>query len=566
MSILDCLSRLNPLPLVAVNVANGIPGVPDVTQSNVPASIFDDRLGSVMSVVPIGILLFCVILIGLGVALALINFSIKPQQESSMVAMGDWIVRYSDLIRSLRHVAVVLAILTIGALACSTVANRYHRWEQNTFPRAAATAAQIVQISPQVRYTIKEPYNYSENVNGKVTKIRDEKDLTRLLPISKSNIQVKINKSKVKSIEKWVYSTDFLGEYEVRNITPGSVDFLLTMAPPKGAYIVQSYSVEQDGRRISANSAGEYEYRIQIAPNGTTQLKTSYQAQGAPRWLYATKGELLSRFQLSIASNFNNISSASGLMPSSIEKRNPGKTFTWTLPDNAAIPYAIGASSSNTLPAQVGVIPKVILFAPAIWLWWLVMLYLSVPMRIKDILISAGVAGTSILTLAYVMRLFKTEITAVYATPELVWPVIAILLLVSAWGLGRNFRTSLAAIICTITGMILPVLALLTTYQGSILSLAALLSVMWLVVMNWYGWYKLEAAAPKTVVMQEMLEPEKVKDEELEEEEEIEFFNNDDDDGGQTSFLKLDPATGDYVEQNAPHSERKESRRNILIT
>jgi hypothetical protein len=553
MSILDCLSGFMPSPLLAVNAVNGIPEIPDVTQP--------DRLSLIINGAPLGILVFCAILIGLGIALALINFSIKPQQESSMVAMGDWIVRYSDLIRSLRHVAVVFAVLCLGALLCSTVANQYHIWEQTAFPRAAATAQQIEQVSPQIRYTVKEPFNFSQNVNGKVTKVRDEKDITRLLPVNSSNIKVNINKSKVRSAEKWVYTTSFLGEYEVRNITPGSVDFLLTMAPPKGAYIVQGYSVEQDGRRISSNSAGEYEYRIQIAPNGTAQLKTSYQAQGAPRWLYATKGELLSKFQLAIETNFSNINSASGLMPSSIEKRKPGKTFTWILPDNAAIPYPIGASSPNALPAQVGVIPKVILYAPAIWLWWLVMLYLSVPMRIKDILISAGVAVTSILTLAYVMRLFKTELTGVYATPEIIWPVIAILLLGSAWGLGKNFRTSLAAVICTIAGIILPVLAMLTTYQGSILSLAALLSVMWLVVMNWYGWYKLEETAPKVVVQQEMLEPEA-----LGEEEEIEFFNNDDDEGDHTSFLKLDPATGDYVEQNVPKGDSKESRRNILTT
>jgi hypothetical protein len=553
MSILDCLSGFMPSSLLAVNAVNGIPEIPDVTQP--------DRLSLIINGAPLGILVFCAILIGLGIALALINFSIKPQQESSMVAMGDWIVRYSDLIRSLRHVAVVFAVLCLGALLCSTVANQYHIWEQTAFPRAAATAQQIEQVSPQIRYTVKEPFNFSQNVNGKVTKVRDEKDITRLLPVNSSNIKVNINKSKVRSAEKWVYTTSFLGEYEVRNITPGSVDFLLTMAPPKGAYIVQGYSVEQDGRRISSNSAGEYEYRIQIAPNGTAQLKTSYQAQGAPRWLYATKGELLSKFQLAIETNFSNINSASGLMPSSIEKRKPGKTFTWILPDNAAIPYPIGASSPNALPAQVGVIPKVILYAPAIWLWWLVMLYLSVPMRIKDILISAGVAVTSILTLAYVMRLFKTELTGVYATPEIIWPVIAILLLGSAWGLGKNFRTSLAAVICTIAGIILPVLAMLTTYQGSILSLAALLSVMWLVVMNWYGWYKLEETAPKVVVQQEMLEPEA-----LGEEEEIEFFNNDDDEGDHTSFLKLDPATGDYVEQNVPKGDSKESRRNILTT
>jgi hypothetical protein len=550
MPILNCLRGLNPSPFLAVNAANGIPGVPDVTQP--------DRLGLIMNGAPLGIILFCSILIGLGIALALINFSIKPQQESSMVAMGGWIVRYSDLIRSLQHVAVVLGILIIGTLLSSTVANRYHLWEQNKFPRAAATAQQIEQISPQIRYTIKEPYNYSVNVGEKVNKIRDEKDVTRLLPVTSSNIQVKINKGKVRSAEKWVYTTDFLGEYEVRNITPGSVEFLLTMAPPKGAFFVQSYGVEQDGRRISANSAGEYEYLIQIAANGTTKLRTTYQAQGAPRWLYVTKGELLNNFRLSIEANFNNINSASGLMPSNIEKRSPGKTFTWILPDNAAIPYPIGASAPNNLPAQVGVIPKVMLFTPAVWLWWLIMLYLSVPMRLKDIVVSAGVAAASILTLAYVARLFKTDFIGVYATPEIIWPVISILILGSVWGLGKNFRTSLAAIICTIAGLILPILGLLTIYQGAVLSLAAMLSAMWLVIMNWHGWYKLEPKPKEIIETKEVLKLE-------EEQEEIEFYG-DEEEG--TSFLKLDPVTGDYIEHNIDIdiNDSSESRRDTVTS
>jgi hypothetical protein len=550
MPILNCLRGLNPSPFLAVNAANGIPGVPDVTQP--------DRLGLIMNGAPLGIILFCSILIGLGIALALINFSIKPQQESSMVAMGGWIVRYSDLIRSLQHVAVVLGILIIGTLLSSTVASRYHLWEQNKFPRAAATAQQIEQISPQIRYTIKEPYNYSVNVGEKVNKIRDEKDVTRLLPVTSSNIQVKINKGKVRSAEKWVYTTDFLGEYEVRNITPGSVEFLLTMAPPKGAFFVQSYGVEQDGRRISANSAGEYEYLIQIAANGTTKLRTTYQAQGAPRWLYVTKGELLNNFRLSIEANFNNINSASGLMPSNIEKRSPGKTFTWILPDNAAIPYPIGASAPNNLPAQVGVIPKVMLFTPAVWLWWLIMLYLSVPMRLKDIVVSAGVAAASILTLAYVARLFKTDFIGVYATPEIIWPVISILILGSVWGLGKNFRTSLAAIICTIAGLILPILGLLTIYQGAVLSLAAMLSAMWLVIMNWHGWYKLEPKPKEIIETKEVLKLE-------EEQEEIEFYG-DEEEG--TSFLKLDPVTGDYIEHNIDIdiNDSSESRRDTVTS
>ncbi len=548
MPILDCLRGLNPSPFLAVNAANGIPGVPDVTQP--------DRLGLIINGAPLGIILFCAILIGLGVALALINFSIKPQQESSMVAMGGWIVRYSDLMRSLQHVAVVLGILIIGTLLSSTVANRYHLWEQNKFPRAAATAQQIEQISPQIRYTIKEPYNYSVNVGEKITKVRDEKDVTRLLPVTSSNIQVKINKGKVRSAEKWVYTTDFLGEYEVRNITPGSVEFLLTMAPPKGAFFVQSYGIEQDGRRISANSAGEYDYLIQIAANGTTKLRITYQAQGAPRWLYVSKGELLNNFRLSIETNFNNINSASGLMPSNIEKRSPGKTFTWILPDNAAIPYPIGASAPNNLPAQVGVIPKVILFTPAIWLWWLIMLYLSVPMRLKDIVVSAGVAAASILTLAYVARLFKTDFTGVYATPEIIWPIISILILGSVWGLGKNFRTSLAAIICTIAGLILPILGLLTIYQGAVLSFAALLSAMWLVVMNWHSWYRLEPKPKNVLEVKEVLQL-------PEEQEEIDYDSEEED----ASFLKLDPITGDYIEHNIePNDHITESRRDRVIS
>jgi hypothetical protein len=530
-----------PSLFLAVNAATGIPGIPDITQP--------DRLSLIMSGLPLGVVLFCAILIGLGVAIALIIFSIKPQPDSAMVAMGSLAISYNRLIRSLQHLAVILVILTIGTLLCSTVANRYHLWEQNKFPRAAATAQQIEQISPQIRYTIKEPYNYSENINGKITKVSDERDRTRLLPVSSSNIQVKMNKGKVRSAEKWVYTTDFSGEYEVRNITPGSVEFLLTMAPPKGAFFVQSYGVEQDGRRISANSAGEYDYLIQIAANGTTKLRTTYQAQGAPRWLYVTKGELLNNFRLSIETNFNNINSASGLMPSNIEKRSPGKTFTWVLPDNAAIPYPIGASAPNSLPAQVGVIPKVMLFTPAIWLWWLIMLYLSVPMRLKDIIVSAGVAAASILTLAYVARLFKTDFTGVSATPEIIWPIISILILGSVWGLGKNFRASLAAIICTITGLILPILGLLTIYQGAVLSLAALLSAMWLVVINWHGWYKLEPKPKEIVETNELLA--------LEEEQEVEEIEPYDDEEG--TLLKLDPVTGDYIEHNIDNIARSDS-------
>ena len=65
-------------------------------------------------------------------------------------------------------------------------------------------------------------------------------------------------------------------------------------------------------------------------------------------------------------------------------------------------------------------------------------------------------------------------------------------LLCLVWGLGRkNWRVSLAAVICTILGAIFPVYSFLLGSRGVMLSIAALLSVIWLVARNWYGWYSL---------------------------------------------------------------------------
>ena len=69
---------------------------------------------------------------------------------------------------------------------------------------------------------------------------------------------------------------------------------------------------------------------------------------------------------------------------------------------------------------------------------------------------------------------------------------MAIGLLCLVWGLGRkNWRVSLAAVICTILGAIFPVYSFLLGSRGVMLSIAALLSVIWLVARNWYGFYPL---------------------------------------------------------------------------
>jgi hypothetical protein len=90
--------------------------------------------------------------------------------------------------------------------------------------------------------------------------------------------------------------------------------------------------------------------------------------------------------------------------------------------------------------------------------------------------IAAGIFFACLLTLTYLSRSLDAK---------LVWSIISILLLGLVWGLGRNRRQSFAAIACTISGLITPVLGLLVPYRGLTLSLAGLLSVTWLIVQNW---------------------------------------------------------------------------------
>lgn len=473
--------------LTAANSITGIPGLPDITQPQ--------QLISMAQSLPLTFIILGVLAIGLGLALALLNFSLKPQQKSSAVALGGWVVRYTQLIHVLQHAAVVTIVLVMGGLLCFTLANRYHFWEQSRFARPAMMAAQLEQVAPQVRYTVKEPYNFISTIDGQVTKVRENKDVTKILPVNKSDIQVKISKILVQNAERSMYIANFLGEYEIKNTVLETDKLILTMPPPTGYALLENFVVEQDGQRLDRKNSGTYEFPLQIAPNGTSKLRVSYQAQGSPRWLYNSKGELLENFTLSI-SNFKNLDVVSGLLPTRAETRKEGKTLSWIYENGAAVPYPFGAGIVVLPSVQTGILPRLLIFAPAIWLWWLILLYLSITISFKDIAISAGVSFASILTLVYAVRLFKTEFTHILVTPEIIWLIFSLLLIAIAWGLGRNWRGSLAAVICTIAGLILPVLGFLNNYNGLTLSLSALLSIVWLAIRNWHAWYRIE---PKLV-------------------------------------------------------------------
>jgi hypothetical protein len=470
MSIdLDLLSRSWPIAQTSL---------PDLTQ---PQS-----LNLVASQLPIALAIFVVLAIGLGAALALINFSTRNTSTYSNVAIGDLAMTSTQLLRGLQQTVVVAIVVLIGFLLCSTLANRQNIWEQARLaqktPALAATAEVIQQTSPQVTYTSQEPYVYTTQLDGKLVKVQDKRDVTRPTAVSGSNLQVVINPSQTKTGEN-NYAIDFKGDYQITNPVGTTDRFTFKIAPPTGYSLLQNFTVERDGKRLTAATPGEYSFPLQIAAGSVSKLRVSYLAQGSPQWVYSAQPGSLANFRMSIASKVPRIDFVSGVVPTRVAANGENKVFTWAFDRNASVQKPFGVSVDAPV-ATAGKLPLLLILAPGIFLWWVALLCLSIPMRLPNIAIAGFVFFAGMFALTYFSRL---------TDPLYVWGGISIALLGLVWGLGRgNWRISIAAIISTIVGAIVPVFGFLLPDRGVILSVAGLMSIFWLVARNWYGWYQLE--------------------------------------------------------------------------
>ena len=173
------------------------------------------------------------------------------------------------------------------------------------------------------------------------------------------------------------------------------------------------------------------------------------------------------KFRLVAIANFSNADFASGIIPDDIKVDDNSTQFTWSFAENVAVKNPFGVFTSTKPIGKTGIIPRLLLLAPALFLWWILLLYLSLPMTLKNVVIAGGIFFAYLLTLTYMARVINTE---------LAWLMIALILLTLSYGLGANRRVSLAAIICTITGVVLPVFGLLIPFTGLTLSIAGLLS------------------------------------------------------------------------------------------
>jgi hypothetical protein len=454
--------------------------LPDFTQPQ-----YIDRITSQL---PLSIAIFVILAIGLTAALALYNFSLRNSAASN-VAIGDWMFHSTQLVRGLQQLLLVALLLLLGFGLCSTLAARQNSWEQTRVTKKTLpiTNEFIQQSSPQVSYTNLEPYIYTTQLDGKLVKVADKKEVTRQFAVSGSNLLVSIAPASVNSGEGNNHLIDFSGDYQVTNSINTIDKFVFQISPPKGYSLLQNFGVEQDGKKLTRTNPGDYRFPVQIAPGSVSKLRVTYRVQGSPQWVYSAKDGSLSNFRMAISTKVPRLNFTNGVVPTKISRNGDRQVFSWAFNRNASVQKPFGVSVMPPVAAQTGKLPLLLLLAPVILLWWLLLLCFSMPMRLQSIAITGCVFFAGIFALTYFSRL---------ADPIYVWSGISVGLLLLVWGLGRNnWRVSVVAVICTILGAIFPIYGFLIGSRGVMLSIAAILSVIWLAARNWYGWYPLASSA-----------------------------------------------------------------------
>jgi hypothetical protein len=273
-----------------------------------------------------------------------------------------------------------------------------------------------------------------------------------------------------------IYQSEFTGTYEVTNSLEVTQNFTFEAPPPVGYTLLQDYRIERNGQPLQPENQGDYRFPLRLAPGESTQFRVSYRAQGSPRWVYNAGGRLLSKFRLTVLADFANADFASGIVPSEMKVEGRGTRFTWAFAENVSVQNPFGVFTATQRFRNTGILPRLLLLAPGILLWWLLLLYLTVPLRLPDVAIASGTFFACLLSLTYASRLFDAK---------LAWGLLMLLLLLCAWSLGQQRRTRWGAVVATLSGAALPVMAFLVPYTGLTLGIAGLLSVAWLMMRGW---------------------------------------------------------------------------------
>jgi hypothetical protein len=191
-------------------LTEGIPSIPDLTH---PQELL--QFGQQLLQLSQWLIL---LLAGFGVVIAIVNFSYRSDRPTWLNAE---MAGFGQLLQGIRHGLLVVAILISGFFLCSTLANRYHHWEQDKITQVASSVAgeRVEQLAPQVRYTVEEPYTTITYINGKPTEVEKLQKVDRFLSPSASQAEVKLTQVTDPATLRFIYQSEFSSNYQVTNLT-----------------------------------------------------------------------------------------------------------------------------------------------------------------------------------------------------------------------------------------------------------------------------------------------------------------------------------------------------------
>jgi hypothetical protein len=161
--------------------------------------------------------------------------------------------------------------------------------------------------------------------------------------------------------------------------------------------------------------------------------------------------------------------------------------LTWVFGDNASVDRPFGAGTTVVVDRQAGILPGLLSIAPALWLWWLALLLMAMPLGLRDMTASAGVFFALMAALTYGSRLIRTDYVLPYLTSQTLWLGMTALVMVLGISLARQRQVAANVALAALVGLVLPVFGLLGQYRGPIIGMAALMSIGWLATPRWYG-------------------------------------------------------------------------------
>ncbi|MGV2391057.1 MAG UNVERIFIED_CONTAM: hypothetical protein LVR29_31505 [Microcystis novacekii LVE1205-3] len=65
--------------------------------------------------------------------------------------------------------------------------------------------------------------------------------------------------------------------------------------------------------------------------------------------------------------------------------------FTWIFDENVSVRNPFGVFTATKPIGKTGIMPRLLLLAPALFLWWILLLYLSLPMSLKNLAFTGGI-------------------------------------------------------------------------------------------------------------------------------------------------------------------------------